>query len=73
MPSRIQDEWAVTLQIPYMYPGKLNVYVNEKFMPATGSGAKVIASKVSGANYKHPVSKELFLRVGSGDKVKIVT
>ena len=74
-PGPKPDEWAVVLEIPYGYPGKINVYVDEAFVPAEGRRSLVGPQSKNGANYYHPMSKVLSVVVksvnGRQSKVKL--
>jgi len=67
-------EWGVILKIRYLWPGKINVYYNEKFVPAVGRIDRLTIDQPAGSNYYHPISKDMTLVVKGGrlsDRVKL--
>ncbi len=72
--KQTQPEWGVVLNILYLWPGKMNVYYNEKLVSAVGRMDRATVNQPAGTNYYHPASRELTLVVKAGmlaDRVKV--
>ena len=68
------NEWSVVIETHYSYPGKLNVYWNEKYVPPVGRRDEVVAGAAGGSNYFHPASRVLSILVKGSkptDRVKL--
>ena len=64
------------LDIPYMFPGKINVYVDEAFVPPAGRRSQLSLGSHNGANYYHPIARIMSVIVkgrpdGRESKVKL--
>ena len=49
--------WNVVLEIWYIFPGKINVYFNEGYVPPKGRANRVTTTAEGGANYFNPGSR----------------
>ena len=74
-PGLKPKDWAVILEIPYGFPGKINVYVDEAFVPPSGRRSMLSLSARNGANYYHPIARIMNVVVkskkGKESKVKL--
>ena len=52
-------EWGSVIEIVYTFPGKINVYWNEAFVPPKGRRNQVAMAAKPGANYMNPGSRTL--------------
>lgn len=69
-----EPEWSVVLKILYLWPGKINVYYNEKFVPAVGRIDRATVDKPAGTNFYHPITREMTLVVKADmmtDRIKL--
>ena len=47
----------MVLESWFTFPGKINVYVDEAFVPPSGRRSRVTLSSRNGANYYHPIAR----------------
>ena len=74
VPVTPDNEWAVVVEIWYTFPGKINVYWNEAFVPPAGRRDQITVKAAPGANYFHPGSRTIsFVVKGAkpSDRVKL--
>jgi hypothetical protein len=50
-----QPEWGVVLKMLYLWPGKINVYYNEKFVLAVGRMNRASVDQPAGTKFYHPM------------------
>ena len=58
-PRNQENSWAVVLESWFTFPGKINVYFNEAYVPPFGRRDRVTANSPSGSNYFNPGSRVL--------------
>jgi hypothetical protein len=72
--DQTNPEWGVMLKILYLWPGEINVYYNERFVPAVGRLDHLTIDAPAGSNYYHPQSREMTFVVKAdmlADRVKL--
>jgi cysteine-rich repeat protein len=73
-PRNQENSWAVVIEAWFTFPGKINVFFNEAYVPPVGRRDRVTANSPAGTNYFNPGSRTLsFVVKGTkaSDKTKL--
>jgi cysteine-rich repeat protein len=58
-PRNDENSWVVVFESWFTFPGKINVFFNEKYIPPVGRRNRVTSASPAGTNYFNPGSRVL--------------